>query len=386
MGLRVVASDADPEAPGFELADDRVLASVYDVEATVRAARSLHAQRPIAGVLCIGVDATCTVAAVAEALGLESVSMDVARRTTDKLAMKERLRADGIPIPWFAPIQSASELRGHVDLRRLPLVLKPVDSRGSRGVLRLTPDVDLDWAMAHALSFSERSMLIVEEFIPGPQISSETVLFDGKAFTVGLADRNYEKLEAFAPYILEDGGVLPADLSPEERRGCCRVVEEAARSLGVTRGIVKGDLVLGPGGVVVIELAARLSGGGFSTVEIPLSTGVDLVGAAIRLALGENPDPADLVPTRSVHVAQRYLFPKPGRIVAIHGADEVAGREGIEHVQLNVATGDRVRPITDHSERPGLVIASGSSRDEATRRAERAVADIYVETEEAVGI
>ena len=382
MGLRVVASDADPEAPGFELADDRVLASVYDVEANVGAARSLHAQRPIDGVLCIGVDATCTVAAVAEALGLESVSMDVARRTTDKLAMKERLRADGVTIPWFAPIQSASELRRHVDLHRLPLVLKPIDSRGSRGVLRLTPEVDLNWAMAHAMSFSKRSMLIVEEFIPGPQISSETVLFDGKAFTVGLADRNYEKLEAFAPYILEDGGVLPADLSPEERKGCFRVVEEAARSLGVTRGVVKGDLVLGPEGVVVIELAARLSGGGFSTVEIPLSTGVDLAGAAIRLALGEDPDPADLVPTRSVHVAQRYLFPKPGRIVAIHGADEVAGREGIEHLQLNVATGDRVRPITDHSERPGLVIASGSSRDEATRRAKRAVADIHVETEE----
>ncbi len=83
MGLRVVASDADPEAPGFELADDRVLASVYDIEATVEAARSLHEKRSIAGVLCIGVDATCTVAAVAEALGLESVSMDVARRTTD---------------------------------------------------------------------------------------------------------------------------------------------------------------------------------------------------------------------------------------------------------------------------------------------------------------
>ena len=257
MGLHVVASDADKEAPGFELADDRVLASVYDVEATVRAARSLHAQRRISGVLCIGVDATLTVAAVAEALDLESVSMDVARRTTDKLAMKERLRADGVTIPWFAPIQSVSELRKQMDLRRLPLVLKPIDSRGSRGVLRLTPDVDLDWAMAHAMSFSERSMLIVEEFIPGPQISSETVLFDGKAFTVGLADRNYEKLEAFAPYILEDGGVLPADLSPEERKGCCRVVEEAARSLGVTRGVVKGDLVLGPGDRC--ELGRRLS-------------------------------------------------------------------------------------------------------------------------------
>jgi biotin carboxylase len=386
MGLRVVASDADPEAPGFELADDRVLASVYDIEATVEAARSLHERRPIAGVLCIGVDATCTVAAVAEALALESVSMDVARRTTDKLAMKERFRADGVTIPWFAPVQSVSELRLHVRSRGLPLVLKPIDSRGSRGVLRLTPDVDLDWAMEHAMSFSERSMGIVEEFIPGRQISSETVLFDERAFTVGLADRNYEKLEAFAPYILEDGGVLPADLSPGEREECCRVVEQAARSLGVTRGVVKGDLVLGPGGVVVIELAARLSGGGFSTVEIPLSTGVDLVGAAIRLALGEQPDPEALAPTRSVHVAQRYLFPKPGRIVAIHGADDVAAREGIEHVQLNAAPGDRVRPITDHSERPGLVIASGSSRDEATRRAKRAVSDIQVETEEAVGI
>jgi biotin carboxylase len=381
MGLHVIASDGNPSAPGFEISHEAVIVDVYNCEETVRAATAYREKHEIHGVLCIAVDAPRTVAAVARHLGLPSIPEETATLATDKLAMKERLQRDGIPVPWFAPVQSVSELRAYVSDRGFPLVLKPIDNRGARGVLLLTPDVDLRWAFDHARGASRRGMLLLEEFLTGPQVSTETVLFGGKDFTVGLADRNYQRLNQFAPFMVEDGGELPSALTESDQAACREITAAAARSLGIHRGIAKGDLVCTARGVVVIELAARLSGGWFSTVEIPLSTGIDLVAAAILLALGDAPKDRDLVPDRTVHLAQRYLFPHPGRITRIRHVDEVAARPDVEFAHLNVREGDLVAPVTDHTRRAGVVIASGVNRESAIRNAEQAVADITIDTE-----
>ena len=99
--------------------------------------------------------------------------------------------------------------------------------------------------------------------------------------------------------------------------------------MGVTDGTVKGDIVIHDGEPYVIELAARLSGGFFCTREIPLNTGVDFIGAAIKIALGESVSEAEMTPSRSVPVVQRYSFPKPGTVVAVHGADDARKIPGI---------------------------------------------------------
>ena len=108
MGLQVVISDMNPNAPGFAVADDQLLASTYDVDATVAAARAYHKQvRPLDGVMCIASDVPLTVASVAAVLGLPGIPVESARLATDKLAMKEHFAADGVPIPWFSPVSAA---------------------------------------------------------------------------------------------------------------------------------------------------------------------------------------------------------------------------------------------------------------------------------------
>src|SRR5258708_790235 len=132
---------------------------------------------------------------------------------------------------------------------------------------------------------------MVEEFHAGQQISTESILLEGVAYTPGLADRNYEFLDRFAPHIIENGGDLPTRLSAEEQQSIRDLIQQAAASMGVRNGVVKGDVVFHVGKPFIIELATRLSGGYFCTHEIPLSTGVDFVGGAIRLALGERVSP-----------------------------------------------------------------------------------------------
>ncbi len=381
MGLYVVVSDKDPKAPGFLYADAKIIASTYEVGETVKAATLFNnTVRSLDGVMCVAADVPHVVASVAKELELPGIPLQSAQLATDKLAMKEKFAEDCIPIPWFKQVNSTDHLFELTKIRGYPLVLKPVDSRGSRGVLLLTDKVDLAWAFSESQKHSPSNRVMVEEFLDGPQISTESIVLDGQAYTPGFADRNYELLKRYAPNIIENGGELPSFLSQCVQTSVAELVNNAARSMGITNGVVKGDIVVNKDKAYVIELAARLSGGYFCTHEIPLNTGVDFVKQAILLALGEKPDPDELKPKFQKGVAQRYLFPKPGRVVNISGVEEVSGRQEIALCEIRVQVGDIIKPIQNHPGRAGVVIATGKNREEAKQAAIDAVNTIKIST------
>lgn len=381
MGLHVVVSDASADAPGLSVADEFVQASTYDIEASVAAAKYYHQTvRPLDGVICLAADVPLTVASIAAELGLPGISVETAQLAMDKLAMKDRFAAHGVPIPWYCAVDSAEELRRIVNFKKLPLILKPVDSRGARGVLQLTETMGLDWAFDHARSNSPTGRVMVEEYLCGPQISTESVILEGKGYTPGFCDRNYELLECFSPYIIENGGQQPSVLTPDQQNAVRRCAEQAGLSLGVITGIVKGDMVWTEVGPKVIEVAARLSGGWFSSDQIPLATGVDIVAAAIKLALGEKVTPKDLTLKHQKGVAIRYFFPNPGRVLSIDGASSVALRPGVYKIDFFVEPGDLLEPTINHTKRCGYVITSGVDRDEAVQRAQEVISSVRVET------
>jgi biotin carboxylase len=381
LGLHVVVSDMNPAAPGFKDADDAVVANTYDEDATAAAALEYHkTKRPIDGVMCMAADVPVTVATVAAALNLPGISIASARLAADKLAMKQAFAQAGIPIPWFQSVASLEELRQIVAERGLPLVLKPIDSRGARGVLRLTNETDLAWAFAHASGQSRAGSVMVEEYLAGPQISTEGLLVGGVGTTCGFIDRNYEHLETFAPYLVENGGEQPSVLSLPAQRQIATVAMDAGRAMGITSGSVKGDMVWTDRGPYVIEIAARLSGGWMSTNQVPLGTGVDLIGCAIRLALGENVPAEDLQPRWHRGVAIRYFFPRPGRVASIDGAEAFANVPWVHRFGFFVEPGEVVPPTTDHTKRAGFVITTGSTRDEAVDRAHMVVEQVRIRT------
>ncbi|WP_291494052.1 acetyl-CoA carboxylase biotin carboxylase subunit family protein, partial [Desulfurella sp.] len=188
---------------------------------------------------------------------------------------------------WFCQIDSLKHLKYVVNEKKFNLVIKPADSRGARGVLRITKDIDLDWAYNYSLSYSPSKRVLVEEFIDGPQISTEAVIIDGNGVNVGFSERNYEYIDKFAPYIIENGGQMPSSLPQKIKNEISSLTLEAGKAIGIYNGTVKGDMIYSSEGAKVIEVAARLSGGFFSTDQIPLSTGVNLVETAIKIALGE---------------------------------------------------------------------------------------------------
>lgn len=373
-GLHVVVSDINPDAPGIKTAHDALIASTYDVERTVEAAVHYNDNvRKIDGVMCLGADVPCTVAAVAKALNLPGISERSAHLAADKLAMKQQFSKDGVPAPWFQPVADLEDLRKVLCQQNGPLVIKPADSRGSRGVQRVTSSSDLGIAFHKAFEESPSHRVMVEEYLEGPQISTESIILDGKAYTPGFSDRNYEYLEKYAPFFIENGGDLPSHLPADRQAAVLDVVEQAAASLGITNGNVKGDIVVYKGQPHVIELAARLSGGYFCTLEIPMNTGVDFVGNVIKMALGEPVDTNDLAPKFLQPIAQRYKFIAPGEITRICHENQVRNMTGVETLIVSGEVGDFIQATENTTSRVAMVIASGETAGEAAHRAQQAI-------------
>lgn len=381
LGLTVAVSDGNPDAPGFSIADFKIIASTYDEKKTAELAGELDEAHKIDGVMAAAADVPLTVAAVAERLGLPGISVNSARIVADKLLMKETFAASGIPVPWFSQVRNASHLEKLLKEKKA-LVIKPVDSRGARGVVRLVEGVDVEWAFEESVKNSPSCRVMAEEWINGRQISTESIVTPEGVITPGLSDRNYEQLDRFAPFVIEDGGDLPATLTEAERTEIDRIIGKVARAIGMKSGTIKGDIVIGDNGPIVIEVAARLSGGYFCSHTIPLSSGTDFVAAAILLSLGEKIDLDDYRPKIARAVCQRFLFPEPGIVRKVEVPE--MQEESLAMLKVYVKEGDEVKRITSHPCRAGMAVTTAETREGARAAIKKVFDRVTVKVEPAI--
>jgi biotin carboxylase len=381
MGLRVLTVDINPASEGFQLADDYAAISTRDLPSLYRFLDDYQRNgRKIAGVTTMGSEIPHIVAALARYLNTPGISPQSARLATNKYDMKIRLRENGIPIPWFKEITSIDDLKDTISKRGYPLVIKPIDRSGSRGVFLLDKKCDVEDLFNKAKSFSYSGRVMAEEFIPGPQVSTETIMYHGKGITPGFADRNYSSKQ-FLPQIIENGGWMPSALSQAQRKQVEDLVVSASLALGITDGVTKGDIVMTGEGPKIIEIAARLSGGDFCESLVPLSIGVNYVEAAIKIAIGETPDIDALEPKFQRFVVNRYFFPRPGRLVRIEGVENVLKQNWVKKLEFAYKVGDMVPLVKSHADRVGVFVAVGDSRQQVESRADWVYRTINIVTE-----
>jgi biotin carboxylase len=294
--------------------------------------------------------------------------------------MKCRFKEHGVPIPWFSLLSSADDLKVSLG-EHSTLVIKPVDRSGARGVFRITADSDYRRLFDESLALSFCGQVLAEAYIPGLQISTETVMYQGLAHTPSFADRNYEKIDVYAPNIIENGGWVPSCVTSELRAKVEALVERAALALGVTDGIAKGDVVVGPKGPMMIEMAARPSGGDFSESLVPLGCGVNLIEAGINIAIGRTPDLQKLKPKWQRGVVNRYFFPEPGVLKEIRGIEEVRAQLWLRKLEFWYQPGDVVPLVQSHADRFGVFIVEGADRTETEARAAWVYQKVQIVTE-----
>ncbi|TGM81626.1 ATP-grasp domain-containing protein [Leptospira mtsangambouensis] len=380
MRLHTVVADMNPSSIGFQIADEAIVMSTKDVEGMVRESKKFAQNSQIHGVITAGTDASMTVAAVASALQLPGIRFVDAEAASNKVKMRQRLKEFGMPIPRFAAVWSLQDAKDALDSLTFPLVMKPADNMGARGVIKVNHKDDLPTAFRHAKRFCPTGELILEEYMEGPELSVDALAFQGQIRMTGIADRIIER----EPYFIEVGHNMPSAMSKEVLDEVERVMAGGMRALGIHLGAGKGDIKVTKEGVKIGEIAARLSGGFMSAFTYPLSTGVNLNRAALLISLGETPDNLD--PVLSRVSIERSLLSKPGKLVSIGGVEETKKIDGVSEVFIQSKPGDIIKEPTNNIDKSGHVIIVADNLKEANLVFEKVKQTIRFEVDEQFSI
>jgi biotin carboxylase len=372
-GHKVILFDGNPQAYSRKICDWFFKASIYDEEEVIATVKKIILENiKIDGVMTIATDCVKSVAKAADYLKLSSCSIKTSILATDKVFMKDAFKKDAIPIPWYRCVYSLKELKNLVEKStKREYVLKPADSRGSRGVIRLNRNSDLNFAFKFSSDFSPSNKLILEEWLDGPQLSTESVIWNNQHALCAIADRNYSTLSSTYPHIVEDGGETPSVYSTKLKKEIDTLMFKCARAIGLRKGTIKGDLVITKNGLKVIEVAARLSGGDFSTITIPFVYGNDLIKTTVDICLNIKPDFNSFSLKPLKYQANRFLFLPPGKVKKVKY--NLANYKLIKKQACYVEPNMIIKKITNHVERYGTVLCVADDPKEAKKQAESAI-------------
>jgi biotin carboxylase len=378
LGLRVVAADRNPDAPGLAEADVGEVAD-FDVPALAELGRT-HA---VDGVVTVAADrAVPIVAAVAEELGLPGIGREVAHRVTHKVAMRRCLAEEGVPQPTFAAVRTIHEGKDALETVGLPAVLKPADNAGQRGLFLLRSVDDLEAHLHGALAESSNEEAVVESFHQGLEVNGLVVVRGGDPEIVTLSDRLRPEGAGFGVAVAH---VYPSSLFGDRLEEVERVARHVVRALGIEDAVVYPQMLVSEDETLLIEVAARVPAGQMDQVA-SRAVGVDLVEIALRQALGEQ-IPDELIRHRFEQpLAISFLTAQPGplpvgRVRAVTGLERVRAFPGVDEVEVFLRRGDRIEPVSRDGDRKGFVIARGATNIEALERAEAAATLIDVDVE-----
>lgn len=372
MGLRVIAIDPSPSAPGLPLADEAYVFDVGDVERCIDVARACG----VAGVVTLAADFPMpTLGAMCAELSLPGPSVESVECATNKRSMRSAFEAAGVAGPRSVPVRDREQAREIYTRLGGAVVIKPVLSSGGRGVSmveRNSPGHCVDAAFDRALQETRADGVLVEDYVAGPEFSVELLSWDGEPRVVAVTD----KITTGPPYFVEIGHSQPSLFCEMELTALTRTACEGMRALGLDWCAGHAELRLNEDGAQVMEIAGRLGGGFITTDLVPASTGIDLVAATIRVALGERPN---LAANKRCGAAVRFIDGPRGRVLDVHGVEDARSALGCTAAELYVGRGDEVTDLRDARGRIGHVICVGADAVEALARSKDAMERIAIE-------
>lgn len=369
LGLRVGVVDMNPSAPGANLADAFFEVSTNDLVGVCKAARLFCAD----GVCTMATDMPVrSIAYACERLGLPGLSWRTSVLATDKGEMACAFAENDVAHPEFNVIEEKEILEGSFWMpENYPVIVKPVDSSGSRGVVKVERHSDYEEALRYASEFGCSGDVIVEEYIDGPEVSVELMIVDSVPYVIQVTDKE----TTGAPHFVEIGHSQPSQLNEKVVRAICFQACAAALAMGIENGPAHAELRVSDIGPKVIEIGARLGGDFITSHLVPLSTGIDLIELVIRLALGL---PVTIPDTMNRGSAVRFLSAEPGIVESMEGLSVANSAEGLEAIEVDCKVGDMVSELLSSSTRLGYVVCSGATASEAKERCIRAVDAIKI--------
>lgn len=324
-----------------------------------------------------GIDAIVTAATdkplvmmarIAEKYGFPFYSVETAQWSTDKFQMKERFELGGVPHAQGRLISKADEAEGLV----FPVIVKPRDNSGSRGVKLCRSKEELETSMNEALEVSKLDTVLVEEFIEGPEYSIEGLHHDGKSEVIQFTEKKTTEF----PYNVELGHIQPANISEESQQKIREIVSKIGVALHFENCPSHTELKINERGIFVIETSPRLGGDYITSTLTPLSTGVNLEDELLKISLGVTVNP---VPKAVQYSGVRFFSFEEGNVIKhVPNSEFVKSWPHVVDFSFSLKEGEKVNRITSSLNRYGHLTLTAGNRDaieEAFDKYEKVISD-----------
>ena len=285
-----------------------------DVAASVRAAQEVNRTTRVAGVFCCDEARVVVAAHVAEALGLPTSPHEAVARCRDKHLTRTALDAHDVPQARSEAVRTVEDAHAAAERIGYPVVVKPRNQTCSYGVARVDDAAELAKAFEHAASRpwaelrdEHEELVLVEEFLDGPEISIDAVVFEGDVEVTVVA----RKQTGFAPNFEETGHIVDARDPMAGEPELHDIVASAHAALGLHTGATHTELRLTSDGYKVVEVNARM-GGDLIPYLGQIATGVEPNLAAASVACGERPT---VERSASAVAGTRFYYPERDLVV-----------------------------------------------------------------------
>lgn len=375
-GYYVIAVDDDPNAPGMALADKAIVpGGLMNEEKMVAIAK----EEQISGVIhpCSEV-AMNVMGRINDEMGLNGVSKETAIRATNKHLMREAFERYGAPSPKSKCFSNVEVAWGSY-CTEFPdnAILKPSRNSGSRGIAKISRGIDeAEFAklFERAKEESRDTSVMLEQFVEGPEFSVEIIVWNKKVNVLQVTDKKTTE----APYFVELGHNQPSLSLEHIVEAVKRAAIMGVGALEVNNCACHAEVKVQDGQAFIMEIGARLGGDFISTELTHLSTGIDMVAAAIDVALGIEPNLEPIAEPQGVAI--RYFTPKPGVVKVIEKA-ELLNRPDVYDAEIYVKPGDTVKEVKSSLDRSGHVIVTAPTAKEAIAIAESLIETVKIVTE-----
>jgi len=369
-GHTVIVSDYLKNAPGKEIADFCEEVSTFDVEGNIQIGKKYG----IDGVITLGTDQPVyTAAKVAEAIGLPSfIDANTAKAVTNKKVMKKKFTEQHIPTVKYTLLKENFKDHELEDFT-FPVVVKPLDSQGQRGVYKLHSMEDIRSVFQDVLSFSREKVIIVEEFYESDEITVNGWVVNGVVYVFSIVDRISHN---YYPHI----GVCIKHRSPsiymkEYYHELISLTNQIVHSFHIKNGPIYFQILVGKEGLKINEIACRI-GGAYEDLYIHKATGIDILDMLVDYSVGLEISDADLKKFDLYHTKKHFsvemFFAEPCSIHSLNDMETIKMLPGILQAQHNFKPGDQIREMTNATQRAGYMIIEGDNEKELNQNIKRA--------------
>lgn len=353
-----------------------------DPDAAAERIAAYVAEHPVAAIIAIDDGATLAAATAGARLGLPHNDPASALAARDKLVMRQRLAAAGVPVPAFREYPAAADPAAIAGQIAYPCVVKPLRLSGSRGVIRADDPASFIAAFARTRRIlvedghrPEETSLLVERYLPGVEVALEGLLTGGELRVLALFDKP-DPLEG--PFFEETIYVTPSRLPAATQAAIARRTAEAAAALGLREGPVHAELRINDEDIWPIELAGRSIGGLCSTV-LEFGAGLTLEEIILRHAVG-----LPLPSTERAGTAAGVMMipiPKRGVLKSVAGQEDACRVPGITGLEITAKLNYPIVPLPEGASYLGFIFARGETpvQVEATLREAHACLRIRID-------